>query len=218
MGFLGSAENCNSGAGSRARASPRGAAEGERLGGRGSGGRAAVTARTVIGRVRLFPSGSAKVTGHKAAQLYLIGVSVEFLQGRLQLSLTVGGVPRCGLACVPLSFGPCCAQRSSWTWWRQLWGPGARWPGGPLAGAGPSGSPEVGGQQNNPAGVLRTQTPGHLLTWLCGRPGRGALATCAPGGSDDAVTPGWRPVRRRKAALGPAAGGSALHQGRLVLW
>ena len=129
MGFLGSAENCNSGAGSRARASPRGAAEGERLGGRGSGGRAAVTARTVIGRVRLFPSGSAKVTGHKAAQLYLIGVSVEFLQGRLQLSLTVGGVPRCGLACVPLSFGPCCAQRSSWTWWRQLWGPGARWPG-----------------------------------------------------------------------------------------
>lgn len=91
-------------------------------------------------------------------------------------------------------------------------------PGGPLAGAGLSRSPEVGGQQNNPAGVLWTQTPGHLLKWLCGRPGRGALATCAPGGSDDAVTPGSRPVRRQQAALGPAAGGSALHQGRLVLW
>lgn len=64
-----------------------------------------------------------------AAQLYLVGVSVEFLQGRLQLSLTVGRGPRCGLACVPLSFGPCCAQRSFWTWWRLPWGPGARWPG-----------------------------------------------------------------------------------------
>lgn len=133
MGFPGSAETRNAGAGSRARASPRRAADGERSGGRGSGGRAAVTVRTVIGRVLLFPSGSAKVTGRKAgppaAQLYLFGVSVELLRGRLQLSLTLGRGPRCGLACVPLSFGPCCAQRSFWTWWRLPWGPGARWPG-----------------------------------------------------------------------------------------
>lgn len=134
MGFLGSAENRKAGARARARASPRGAAGGERSGGRGSGGRAAVTVRMVIGRVLLFPSGSAKVTGHKAppsGRPALFGGSFCWVSTGASPTffITVGRGPRCGLACVPLSFRPCCAQRSFWTWWRLPWGPGARRPG-----------------------------------------------------------------------------------------